>query len=86
MLGATVYFLCAFTSLLCTVLLYRQYRHSRSRLLLWSSLCFAGLSVNNATLFIDLVIVPETDLSVMRFATGAVSLLLLLYGMVLDRS
>ena len=39
-----VYLLCAATSALCAALLVRSYRRSRSRLLLWSCLCFVGLA------------------------------------------
>ena len=48
-----------FTSCACTVLLFRAYRQRRIRLLMWSSICFAGLTVNNTLLFADLVIFPQ---------------------------
>jgi heme/copper-type cytochrome/quinol oxidase subunit 4 len=78
-LAHIVYLLCVATSLVCMVLLVRGYLASRSRLLLWSALCFVGLAVNNLLLFMDLVIFPsDLDLSGYRLATsfGAVSLLL----------
>ncbi len=53
-----VYVLCMVTSMLCAGLLLRSYRHNRGRLLMWSSLCFVGLAINNVLLLIDLVIVP----------------------------
>ena len=78
-----VYLLCAATSVLCAALLVRSYRRSRSRLLLWSSLCFLGLVVNNVLLVIDLVVVPTgIDLSYARQGTAMVSLLLLTVGLV----
>lgn len=77
-----VYLLCAATSVLCAGLLIRSYRRSRSRLLLWSSLCFAGLVVNNALLVVDLILVPSIDLSYARQGTAMVALLLLTIGLV----
>lgn len=35
------------------VLLFRAYAANGMRLLLWSALCFVGLSVNNVLLFFD---------------------------------
>jgi hydrogenase/urease accessory protein HupE len=81
-MGETVYVLCALTSTLCAGLLLRGYRQSRTRLLFWSSLCFMGLAVNNALLFIDLVVVPEVDLSVVRSAAALGAMTVLVFGLV----
>jgi len=77
-----VYLLCAATSLLCAVLLVRSYRRSRSRLLMWSCLCFAGLAINNMLLVVDLMLVPSIDLSYLRQGTALGSLTLLVIGLV----
>jgi hypothetical protein len=53
MIAETVYLLCAIASLLCAIALLRTYLRRRSRVLLWSSLCFVGLAANNAILFTD---------------------------------
>lgn len=58
-----VYLLCIGTSLMCAFLLLRGYRRSRVRLLLWSGVCFAGLTVENLILYLDQFVVPEVDLS-----------------------
>lgn len=81
-----VYALCALLSLTCTVLLFRGYRQSRTQLLLWSSLCFVGLTMNNMFLFIDLVLIPDTDIlgTFWRNFTGAVAGTLLLFGLIWD--
>jgi hypothetical protein len=79
-----VYILCGLTCLMCAVLLFRGYLQSRVRLLLWSSLCFIGLTVNNALLFLDMVTFPQVDLRPWRMATAVIALLLLLYGMIWD--
>ena len=46
MIASVVYVLCALTALACAVLLFRGYRASGARLLLWSAVCFAGLTLN----------------------------------------
>jgi hypothetical protein len=83
-MAEAVYILCALTSLSCAVLLVRGYLRSRSSLLLWSSLCFVGLAANNVLLFVDLVMVPGTDLSLWRSGTALAGIGLLVYGLVRD--
>lgn len=75
-----LYALAALTCLACTVLLAREYLRTRVRLLLWSTLCFVGLSVNNVLLFVDLVLVPEMDLRLPRVLASLSGMLFLLYG------
>jgi hypothetical protein len=77
-----VYILCAATSLLCAWLLARSHRRSPSRLLLWSMLCFLGLGANNVLLVVDLVVVPDVDLSLVRSGTACAAMLLLVVGLV----
>lgn len=81
-MAEAVYVLCALTSLFCAGLLIRSYRARRTRLLLWSSACFIGLALNNALLVIDLMVVPQIDLSVVRTAVAAVAMFLLLVGLI----
>jgi hydrogenase/urease accessory protein HupE len=81
-MAETVYLLCALTSLFCAVLLFRSYRRQRTRLLMWSTLCFVGLAINNILLFIDLVLVPDRDLQILRTSVGLAALLLLVIGLV----
>ena len=81
--AGVVYILGTLTTLLCTILLLRGYFQSRMKLLLWSALCFAGLSVSNVLLFIDLIILhADVDLYLLRLVTAAAAMLLLLYGLV----
>lgn len=77
-----VYFLCAMTSAVCATLLIINFRRTRIRLLLWTSLCFTGLAFNNALLFVDLVVVPSIDLSILRSSIALVGLLILLFGLI----
>ena len=83
-MATIVYLLCTVTSAFCAILLAREYRRTSARLLLWSSLSFAGWAVNNALVFTDLVVLPSTDLSLVRTATSVVAVSLLLYGLVWD--
>jgi hypothetical protein len=83
-MASVVYALCALTSGLCALLLWRAYRASRARLLLWSSLSFIGLACNNLLLFVDLVVVPSVDLSLYRSLVAAVSVMVLLLGLIWD--
>jgi hypothetical protein len=80
--AVAVYLLCAVAALACTVLLFRAYRRSRTRLLLWSAVCFAGLTVNNVLVAVDLVMLPGVDLFPWRNAAGLLSVAALLYGLI----
>ncbi len=77
-----VYVLCMITSLTCAVLLIRGYRATRVRLLLWSSLCFVGLALNNILVFVDVRMLPDEDLSIVRTVPALIGVLLLLYGLI----
>jgi hypothetical protein len=82
MTGLVVYILCAATSFACAVMLFRGYRRSRVRLLLWSALCFACFALNNLLLIVDTRILPAQDLSVVRTLPSLVGIALLLYGLI----
>jgi Family of unknown function (DUF5985) len=69
---------------LCAFLLLRAYARVRQRLLLWSGLCFAGLAISNAMLFVDLTLVPNDSLYTWRLSVAAASMLLLLYGLIFE--
>lgn len=77
-----VYILGTLTTLLCAVLLLRAYSRVRLKLLLWSGLCFAGLTLSNGLLFCDLVMFPDVDLHLWRLGTAAAAMILLLYGLI----
>ena len=79
-----IYILCVATSLACAILLWRGYRRSRARLLMWSSLCFFGLALNNALLILDVRILPAVDLSIWRTVPALAGITLLVYGLVWD--
>jgi hypothetical protein len=77
-----IYLTCALASIACALLLRRGYRGSRTPLLFWSSLCFAGLAVNNVILFVDKILVPSVDLGLWRSGSALVAMMLLLFGQI----
>jgi hypothetical protein len=81
-MASAVNLLGALTCLLCSFLLFRAWSNVRKRLLFWSGLCFAGLTISNALVFADLVVFPDVDLYLWRLGTAAVAVLLLLYGLI----
>lgn len=80
-MAEAVYLLCALTSAGCAAALLRTYLRRRSAILLWSSLCFVGLALNNALLFVDLVALPAVDLSLARSTIGALAVVVLVVGL-----
>ena len=81
-IAPAVYILNALTAALCAILLLARYRRVQVRLLLWSGLCFAGLALANAMVFVDLVVLTQIDLYVLRLGIGVASMGLLLYGLI----
>jgi len=81
-MAQAVYILGAVTTLCCAVLLLRAYFRTGTKLLLWSGLCFAGLTISNLLVFVDLILLPSVDLYLLRLSIAAVAMLMLLYGLV----
>jgi len=81
-MGALIYFLCALTALACFWLLWRSWRATRAALLLWSALCFAGLTLSNVLLVFDKLVLPDVDLSAVRLVVTLAALLLLVFGLI----
>ncbi|MBP2296821.1 DUF5985 family protein [Azospirillum rugosum] len=84
LIGSSVYLLCFAASVVCMVLLVRSYARTRSRLLLWSAICFVCLAANNLLLFVDMLILPQIDLRPLRHLTALGGIGALLYGFVWD--
>lgn len=83
-MALVVYALCAFTAALCATLLLQSYQRSKYSLLLWSGLCFVGLTANNLLLVLDKIVFPDIDLSVWRSGVALAAMCILLYGLVWD--
>ncbi len=81
----SVYVLCVLTSAVCAVLLGRSYLRTRMRLLLWSALCFVLLAANNLVVVLDLAILPDWDLRLLRHGLSLGAVLVLLIGFIWDR-
>jgi Family of unknown function (DUF5985) len=83
-MAAVIYSLCTLAALLCTFLLFQAYARGRYRLLLWSGICFAGLTLNNLFLVLDKVVFPHVDLSLWRTSFALAAMAILLYGLIWD--
>ncbi len=77
-----VYALCALTSFVCCGLLFGHYRRERGKLLLYSALAFFCFALANVLLFIDLIVLPQIDLRLLRNALNLVGVLVLIFAIV----
>lgn len=83
-MSTATYAFCAFTAFLCALLLLQAYWRGRYRLLLWSGLCFVGLTASNLLLIFDKVVFPTSDLQTWRTGIALSAMSVLLYGLVWD--
>ncbi len=81
-MNGVFYILSAVTTLICSVLLLRAYSQVRRHLLLWSGLCFVGLTIASLLKIADLLIFLQTDLYSYRLGATAIAMALLLYGLI----
>ena len=81
-MAAAAYIFGFLVTLCCGVLLLRTYSVGRKRLLLWSAVCFFGLCLDNLLVFIDLVLLPNVNLYLLRLLVATGSMLILLYGLI----
>jgi hypothetical protein len=81
----TVYLLCFVTSAACAALLARSYFSGRARLLLWSSICFLFLAVNNLVVVVDMLLIPEISFRLLRLTLALCAVSVLLFGFIWDR-
>ena len=79
---AAVYVLCFLTSTACAWLLGRSYGRSRTPLLLWSSISFGFLALNNLMLVLDLVVWSAVDLRLPRLLLALAASCSLLFGFI----
>jgi hypothetical protein len=77
-----VYVLSLFTSLACGGLLLRAYRATRTRLLLWTALCFGFLALNNLLILVDVVVFPDLSLLWLRQAAALAAVTVLAWGLI----
>lgn len=81
-MATAVYVLCGLTAVTCAVLLLRSWARTRARLLLWASLGFIGLAINNIVLFVDKVIVTGSSLATWRTVPQVAGLAIFALGLV----
>lgn len=77
-----VYGLCLLTSGVCAALLTRSWLRTRQPLLMWSAACFWLLAANNLLVVLDMVVLPDVNLSVARQVTALLAVGILIYGFV----
>ena len=80
-----VYLLCFLTAGACSLLLARTYWRTGMRLLLWSSLCFLFLAANALVVILDMLVLKNVDLSLVRTALSLAAVGVLLFGFIWDR-
>ena len=80
--AAVVYILALATSTGCAVLLVRSYMRHRTRLLLWSAACFLFLALNNLAVVLDILVLPDVDLTIPRILASLIGVSLLLCGFI----
>jgi len=83
-MAEAVYILCAITSIFCAGLLLRSYVRTRTRFLMWSSLGFTGLALNNILLLLDLMVVTNVDLQLWRTLAALLAVSVLTVGLILE--
>lgn len=85
-MATVVYILCAVLSTGCAFMLYRGYRRRKHKILLWSTLSFMGLALNNIMFFVDVAVLPDVNMwgSLVRAIVGSLSGTILLYGFITE--
>lgn len=81
-LPVAIFALCLSACVVCAFLLLRGYARGGARLLLWTGLCFALLSVNNLLVILDIVVFPTVDLQGWRHGASLLAISVLLVGLV----
>ncbi len=81
-MSSAVYILATLVCCLSAVLLLRGYKAGGQRLLLWSGISLLGLTLTNLLVFFDIVVFTQFDFYPYRLAAAAVSMLILVYGLV----
>lgn len=85
-MASIAYALCGITSLICFGLLLRSYLSNKVKLLFWSSLSFFFFALQNVILFVDLVVIPQIDLSLWRIGAGFIGAVLLLIALIWENN
>lgn len=84
MINLVITSLCALMALLCATLSFRGYLRSKYKLLLWSGLCFSGLTLSNLVMVADVYLIPNHNLGLVRLFLGLFAMLILIYGLIFN--
>jgi hypothetical protein len=60
----------------------RSYHRGKTRLLLWSCICFVFLALNNLALVLDFLVLPTYDLRLARLLLALLAVMSLIWGFV----
>jgi hypothetical protein len=82
MIAPFVYILCAGMCAICAILLLLSFRRNQNRLLLWSGLGFCAFTLSNILVFVDLVLLPDVDLTMARDSATLLGVCILLFGLI----
>lgn len=81
--AALIYFVSFVASAICATLLMRSYIRNRTRLLLWSGICFIFFALNSLSVILDFVLLPpDVDLGLVRVLTLLIGVAALLYAFI----
>lgn len=81
-LPGLVYILCFLTCTVCATLLTRAWVRTKTRLLLWTAVSFVFLALNNFFVIADVLIFPDIDLVLLRYAAALAAGLVLIFGLI----
>ena len=82
MASSLIYLLCLAASAGCAWLLLRSYARNRTRLLLWSAICFVLIAFNNLFVVVDILVLPSVDLVPLRRLASLAAVAVLLFGFI----
>jgi hypothetical protein len=83
-MNIAIYLLCALAALVCAVMLGLGARRSRSRMLVWSAICFGLLAAANIVLVLDFVVFPGLALWPLRQGLSLLAVGSLVYGLIVE--
>jgi hypothetical protein len=84
MFQSIVYVLCFLTSAACAWLLFTSFLKVRQRLLAWSALCFGLIAAANLLVFVDIILLPDVDLLLLRHLMNFAGIAVMIYGLVVE--
>lgn len=83
-MNTLIYALCAAAALACAMLLAVGARRVRSRMLIWSAVCFGLLAAANVVLVLDFLVFPGLALWPVRHGLSLLAVGSLIYGLIME--